>query len=284
VFRLFARRRSRVRSRGQSLVEFALILPIFLLFVATAIDAGRLYFGYVEITNAAKEGSLYGSTKPQCTVTTAACPNPGNIQWRVVQEMGGATDLTIASVCTSPAGVTRSAMTGCREGDTIRVNVSRPFGVVTPVMRTILGPTLTVSTSSSAMVFNPGSYTAATPPPPTTAAPTTTAAPGSSATPAPSITAAPTPDCKAPLINFTKTPTTPGPPPRVITFTGSVVGGGTPTLVRWTFGDGKESNAWPVATNTYAAKGKYAVSLTVQTGASIACSTTYTVANYVHVN
>ncbi len=57
-------RQHRRRSRGQSLVEFALILPILLLLVVSAADAGRLFFAYVTIENAAREGAFFGALHP----------------------------------------------------------------------------------------------------------------------------------------------------------------------------------------------------------------------------
>ena len=56
----------RGRAVGQSVVEFALILPIFLILIAGAIDLGRLFYAYVAITNASKEGALYGASNPLC--------------------------------------------------------------------------------------------------------------------------------------------------------------------------------------------------------------------------
>ena len=45
----------RRRERGQSLVEFGLILPIFLLIVFGIIDLGRAVYAYHTINNAARE-------------------------------------------------------------------------------------------------------------------------------------------------------------------------------------------------------------------------------------
>ena len=47
--------------RGQSLAEFALLLPILLILVLGAIDFGRLYFAYVSVTNASRNAAQYGS-------------------------------------------------------------------------------------------------------------------------------------------------------------------------------------------------------------------------------
>jgi hypothetical protein len=53
----FIRRRQRRRSRGQSLVEFALILPIFLLILFGLFDLGRAVYAWSTINNAAREAA-----------------------------------------------------------------------------------------------------------------------------------------------------------------------------------------------------------------------------------
>jgi len=50
----------RDRDRGQSVVEFALILPVLLLILLGTIDFGRLYYSYVTVANAARVGAEYG--------------------------------------------------------------------------------------------------------------------------------------------------------------------------------------------------------------------------------
>jgi hypothetical protein len=47
----------RHRSRGQGLLEFALILPIFLLVFIALFDLGRAVFTFNTLTNAAREGA-----------------------------------------------------------------------------------------------------------------------------------------------------------------------------------------------------------------------------------
>ncbi|MEX0630991.1 MAG: TadE/TadG family type IV pilus assembly protein [Chloroflexota bacterium] len=43
-------------SRGQTLVEFALILPVFVVILVGIFDGGRLVFAYNGVNNAAREG------------------------------------------------------------------------------------------------------------------------------------------------------------------------------------------------------------------------------------
>ena len=50
-------RRLQRRGRGQALVEFALIAPLFILILLAVFDLGRGVFMYTSITNAAREGA-----------------------------------------------------------------------------------------------------------------------------------------------------------------------------------------------------------------------------------
>ena len=61
---------SRRGARGGAIVEFALILPVFLLIVMMVIDLGRAFSTYEAIANAAREGARAGviSTVPIATV------------------------------------------------------------------------------------------------------------------------------------------------------------------------------------------------------------------------
>jgi Flp pilus assembly protein TadG len=56
---LFDRRRRASkprRGRGQALVEFAIVIPLFLLLLVALFDLGRAVFAYNTLTNAAREG------------------------------------------------------------------------------------------------------------------------------------------------------------------------------------------------------------------------------------
>jgi hypothetical protein len=49
---------------GQSLVEWALILPVFLLVIMAIIDFGRVTYTFSALFNAVREGARYGSIHP----------------------------------------------------------------------------------------------------------------------------------------------------------------------------------------------------------------------------
>jgi hypothetical protein len=59
------RRSEEPASRGQSMVEFALILPILALFLLLAVDFGRVFFGWVGIQNASRIGANQAARDPE---------------------------------------------------------------------------------------------------------------------------------------------------------------------------------------------------------------------------
>ena len=81
-------RRSRPsRSRGQALVEFALVVPFFFLLLFGIIEAGRFIFYYESLSHATREGARYAkvngankirSTSGPAAPGTSACDTAGN--------------------------------------------------------------------------------------------------------------------------------------------------------------------------------------------------------------
>jgi hypothetical protein len=78
----------RARSRGQSLVEFSLVIPLFLAMLFAMLDIGRVIWANDSLTNAAREGARYaivhgGSevvncpTGPGVNTALAGCPSVG---------------------------------------------------------------------------------------------------------------------------------------------------------------------------------------------------------------
>ncbi len=51
-------------SRGQSIVELAISVPLLMLLLLGTIDIGRVFFDYIEMRNAVVEGATYGSRHP----------------------------------------------------------------------------------------------------------------------------------------------------------------------------------------------------------------------------
>ena len=67
------RRHHASASRGQSLVEFALVLPVILFLTLIALDFGRVYLGYINLQNMARIASNFAANHPD-----AWGANPGS--------------------------------------------------------------------------------------------------------------------------------------------------------------------------------------------------------------
>ena len=63
--RLARRPRARHRTRGQSLVEFALALPVLLIVLLFAIDFGRAFYSWVILQNASRLGANFAALNPE---------------------------------------------------------------------------------------------------------------------------------------------------------------------------------------------------------------------------
>lgn len=138
----FAGRATRRRSRGQTIVEFAVVLPIILMFLLIGIDAGRAFFTWVQLNNAAREGAAYAAANP-----TDSAPG-GGIWSRVAQEKNaqsqvgeGATTVTVSCTRGGTYGASTGVAMPCADspggvgaGNFVTVSVAEPFSFVTPLV------------------------------------------------------------------------------------------------------------------------------------------------------
>ncbi len=72
------------RREGQAAVEFLLILPLFLLFLALLVDLGIFMYEWVSVANAVREGARFGAVN----CGTGRC-DAAQIVQRVVERSGG---------------------------------------------------------------------------------------------------------------------------------------------------------------------------------------------------
>jgi Flp pilus assembly protein TadG len=69
---LTMRKPNRQRDRGAAAVEFALVLPILLLFLMGTIEWGWFFFTHQRVVNAAREGARAGTLLPPPPLSTNA--------------------------------------------------------------------------------------------------------------------------------------------------------------------------------------------------------------------
>jgi PKD repeat protein len=229
LFGLVARTRRRPRSRGQSLVEFALVLPLLLVFLATVLDLGRIYYANISLLNAAREGAFQASKTPGSYQAGQPCnTNTNLIVCRVQLESKGsmveiaATDINVAC-----------AKAGCPvEADsTVRVEVSGQFQLITPILGFIFGgQTIDMESSATQQIeYFPVGGVSTLPP--------------------------------TPVAAFTASDLS-GEAPFAVSFDGTS-STGSPTDWLWDFGDGEFAFGDAQVTHTYDDPGTYVVTLRV---------------------
>lgn len=152
-------RRPRRRRSGQSLVEFALILPLLLLIVVGAIDLGRVYVMTITMENAAKEGAFFGARNPTCdSNVTPGCLDPQNVTARVTNELDGLVPDALVARCYAPGTVDFSgagkALSACKDGDLYRVSLAATFHLVTPLIGSVVGDSIALSSSATSVVIS----------------------------------------------------------------------------------------------------------------------------------
>ena len=141
-------RRDRTRDpvRGQSMVEFALLIPALLLLMLIALDFGRVYLGYVNLQNLARIAANYAANDP--TGNFAA----GSEYEQLVLRDAAATNCDLDPTWTSdqPPAFTDADGDGTSTGigDTVEVGLTCKFAILTPVISTILASELDVSASA----------------------------------------------------------------------------------------------------------------------------------------
>jgi Flp pilus assembly protein TadG len=122
------------------MVEFALVLPIFMLLLFGIIDGGRVVYANNELAQATRIVARVASTA--CFETTPACDKTtGPIAAAITsQRSSGLVAATWTVSCINPATNTARTNAGadiCKIGDRIAVSASSPFGFVTPVASSI---------------------------------------------------------------------------------------------------------------------------------------------------
>lgn len=266
-------RHLRTRTRGQSLVELALILPIFMLFFAAILDLGRVAAAQIAVTNAAREGVFQAAKTPADHDSTKSCPADGAsnvIYCRVKLESSGGVAIAPTDVSVSCNPIDCAAGIG----NTVSVRVDGHFRLLTPLMAVFFGGNQNVTFESTATanretlpvdgLNTPAPTATATPTPTPTATPTSTATATATATATPTAT-----PCTLPSAGFTYTVS--GSPSQRAPQTVTVVDTSTSTSCGlaswfWTWGDGSTSNLRNPGSHTYYASNpakSYAITLTV---------------------
>ncbi len=134
------RKRKEKGEKGQALVEFALLVPIFLVLMFAIVDFGMGFYSWITVTNSAREGARIG----------AVLASEDDIRDRVFDTAGLPNEGTNLDVY-----VTNSADNGGLPGESVVVKVDYRYDLITPLANLvaflsgdIIGPTLTLSSTA----------------------------------------------------------------------------------------------------------------------------------------
>lgn len=116
------------RREGQSLVEFAIILPLLLLLVATIVDFGFLFYDHVATQAAAREG---GRVLIQAYNDGTAVFSDAQIKAVIKQAHGPVNQIQDSEITVTTASTTEFG-TPAKTGRTIEINHAHPW--IMPVM------------------------------------------------------------------------------------------------------------------------------------------------------
>lgn len=137
--------------RGQSLVEMTIGFIILLTLLAGLLDLGRLYFTFIGLEDGAGEAALYAAINPKCFcedgtacaggAAVGDCGDPNNAAYRARHSGSKLVDWTAATTqieffCSGSCEGGDVAL-----GDTIDVDISYDFELLTPLISNIAGGT-----------------------------------------------------------------------------------------------------------------------------------------------
>ena len=142
VTRVFAPPPLDSHRRGQAVVEMAIILPLLMLLLLMGLDLGRVFFGWVGLTNASRIGGSYAAAHP------TAWGIPGNAIQRANYEAQIRADANALN-CTLPGTIPAPVFpNGTDIGDEASVKLTCEFTLLTPFVSQIIGGSITIGAES----------------------------------------------------------------------------------------------------------------------------------------
>jgi PKD repeat protein len=146
-------RHRRSAPRGQSLVEFAIVLPILLLLTLVALDFGRVYLGWINLQSMSRIAANLAANNPTAWQGGGDAAVKAKYQNQIRSD-AAATNCQlplVAGVRTAPAPMfVDTNGNGATDdlGDSASVSLSCTFDLITPGIKNVVGNNITVSAST----------------------------------------------------------------------------------------------------------------------------------------
>ncbi len=143
-------------SRGQALVEFALVAMLFLTILFAVVDFGRAIYAYNTVSNAARQAARLAIVDQAAADVTAKAIDTapalglgsGNVHFCVYDQSTASWIASAGHQPTCPGGPQPpSCASPYQIGCSVVVTVTAPWSPITPVIGNVVGP-LTLSSTS----------------------------------------------------------------------------------------------------------------------------------------
>lgn len=146
--------------KGQSLLEFAITLPLLLIIVSGVFDLGRLYFTHIAMEDGVGEAALYVSINPDCVTADDGpqCSYPDNAFDRAKES------ITIPFVNIDDANLNVTCLSNsveidCKDtspGDIAKITMTYDYELLTPLIRKINSlPSITLKSEATTLILVP---------------------------------------------------------------------------------------------------------------------------------
>lgn len=150
------------RSTGQTLVEFALVLPMFVFLLLILFDFGRVVYTQHTLTEDAREGVRIGLAAPDLRLNDGMTPQElydeirdaalrlsqgtGITSAQITGETGACDDAPLTADTTSPT--TCFYPNGVDHDKPVVVKITTTVQIITPIISNLVGGTYTVNAES----------------------------------------------------------------------------------------------------------------------------------------
>ncbi len=136
------------RASGQTLVEFALAISVFLVILLGVFDAGRAIFAFNGTSQAARQVARVASVSCfKSTTNDTRCNGPDVVAAQATQAVNLPGTATWLVRCIDPFTGTPPSGRVCKVGDLVEVRATTTFTMITPLIAQAFGPVNVASTS-----------------------------------------------------------------------------------------------------------------------------------------
>jgi TadE-like protein len=140
--------RRRLRSRGQSLTEFALVLPLMLLILLFGIDFGRVFLGWVNLNNVVREAANLAAQNPTAWNSANPLTDVQTEYSRLMTADASGIDCVLPTPLPTPSF--QNGPDGANTiGQPVSVSITCNFTLITPIIGDVIGNPVHVSSSAA---------------------------------------------------------------------------------------------------------------------------------------